>query len=94
MKAKLNQKQKLMAYILNKDDDCGNIAMEKIGIIFNTSQSTISNAIKDISHQLEVNNLQKELSDAKEILRQHGLVSTEPIIPLNNMITVNPEDIK
>lgn len=67
MKAKLTNKQKQMAYVLNKDDDFG-FSMKKISTLFDTSQSTISNAIKDINHQIEVNNLKQELAETKRIL--------------------------
>lgn len=67
MKAKLTNKQKQMAYILNKDEDFG-FSMKKIGNLFGISQPTVSNAIKDVKHQIEVNNLKQELAKVKRYL--------------------------
>lgn len=78
MKAKLTNKQKQMAYILNKDEDFG-FSMGKIGDLFGTSQSTISNAIKDINHQQEVNNLKQELAEAKRYLIEEKNIKPKPI---------------
>ncbi|MCI8775859.1 MAG: hypothetical protein HFK00_00500 [Oscillospiraceae bacterium] len=78
MKSKLTNKQKQMAYVLNKDDDFG-FSMEKIGILFGTSQSTISNAIKEINHQKEVNNLKQELADIKKYLIEEQKIKPKSI---------------
>lgn len=78
MKAKLTNKQKQMAYVLNKDDDFG-FSMGKIGELFGTSQSTISNAIKDINHQQEVNNLKQELAETKRYLIEEQKIKPKPI---------------
>lgn len=78
MKAKLTNKQKQMAYVLNKDEDFG-FSMQKIGNLFDTSQSTISNAIKDIKHQIEVNSLKLELAETKRYLIEVQKIEPKPI---------------
>lgn len=66
MKKKLNDKQKLVAYVLNKDPDMG-YSMSKIGSLMNVSQSTISNTIKDVSYAKKIHDLESELTEAKKL---------------------------
>ena len=71
MKKKLNDKQKLMAYVLNTDADLnanGRITQSKIGDLFEVSQPTVAQAIKDVRHKIEITNLQNELLEAKRAL--------------------------
>lgn len=73
MKKKLNDKQKLMAYVLSTDADLNankKITQSQIGDLFGVSQPTIANANKETSMKLENLRLQKELSIAKQELRQ------------------------
>ena len=68
MKSKMNQKQKLMAYVLSTDADLNsnkNINKKKIGELLNVSQSTIAHSIKETRLQLRIHELEKELSQAK-----------------------------
>ncbi|MFR8734596.1 MAG: hypothetical protein ACLVE5_13880 [Clostridium perfringens] len=66
MKAKLSGRKKLVAYLLNKDEEF-KCSMESIGNLFNVSQSTISNAIKEVEHQKQIYNLNEELRNAKQL---------------------------
>lgn len=71
MRKVLNDKQKLMAYVLNTDADLnanGRITQSKIGDLLKVSQSTVAQAIKDVRHKLEVNSLQNELFETKREL--------------------------
>jgi hypothetical protein len=65
MKKALNDKQKLMAYVLNKDPDLGNHSTKKIGDFFKVAQSTAYNAVKDVGIARQIQNLQKELEETK-----------------------------
>jgi DNA-binding Lrp family transcriptional regulator len=50
------RQKKLMAYVLNKDPEF-RVHMSKIGDILNVSQSTVSNAIKDVTYQKTIYDL-------------------------------------
>ena len=77
MKSKMNQKQKLMAYVLSTDADLNsnkNITQKKIGELFNVSQSTIAHSIKETRLQLRIHELDKELSQAKsDVIEMKGV---------------------
>lgn len=71
MQKKMNEKQKIMAYVLNTDADINanqRITQAKIGDLFGVSQSTVAQAMKDVRHKMEVNNLKNELFEAKRTL--------------------------
>ncbi|WP_244834459.1 hypothetical protein [Clostridium sp. BJN0001] len=79
MKSKLTDQHKLMAYILNKEM---NYSMTAIGVLMKVSQSTISNAIKEVDFRRTVSNLKAELAEAKSALVELGY--NEPtILPPN-----------
>ncbi|MFL0194831.1 hypothetical protein ACJDU8_04475 [Clostridium sp. WILCCON 0269] len=65
MKRKMTDKHKFMSYVLNNDEDL-NVSTTKIAEMFEVSQSTVSNAIKDVRYELKIKNLEKELSIAKK----------------------------
>lgn len=67
MRKKLTDKKKLMAYVLNKDEDFG-YTMENIGKMMGVSQSTISAAIKDVTLRKQIYDLQTELNATKALL--------------------------
>ena len=71
MKRKLTDKQKIMAYVLSTDADLNSskkITQEEIGSLFNVSQPTIAQAMKDVRHKMEIADLQNELLQAKRDL--------------------------
>lgn len=73
MKKKLNEKQKLMAYVLSTDADLNhnkNITQKEIGDIFGVSQPTVAQGIKEARYRVTINDLQQELSDVKNELLQ------------------------
>lgn len=73
MKKKLNEKQKLMAYVLSTDADLNSnrkITQSEIGALFGVNQSTISGSNKETALRLENNNLRKQLSEAKQELKK------------------------
>ena len=76
-KKRMNQKQKLIAYVLNTDADLNrnkNITQREIADILGFSQSTIAQNIKDTKYQIRINQLEKELSEIKgEIPQMKGI---------------------
>lgn len=80
MQAKMTDKHKLMAYLLNKDMG---YSMVKIGQLMGVAQSTISNAVKEVEFRRAISNLEAELNQAKMELQSLGYV--EPtILPYNS----------
>lgn len=69
MKSKLNDKQKIMAYVLNRDMNF-NYPMDRIASLMRVSQSTISNAIKEVEYLRQIQNLEMELQAAKAQIAQ------------------------
>lgn len=98
MKAKITDKIKIAAFLLNKEFG---YTMKDIGEMFGVSQSTISNSIKDISLRIELNSLNdqsNQLKSVKEELISKGYQLTEDMyvipefkkeIQTNNDITHN-----
>lgn len=70
--AKLTKKHKLMAYVLNKDEDFG-YSQQKIAQLMNVSQSTISNATKEMEYLREISDLKGEIQQTREYLEKQGI---------------------
>ena len=64
MKKKMSDKKKLMAYVLNKDEDFG-YSMDKISNLMDVAQSTVSNAVKEVTLKKKIYDLQNELNQVK-----------------------------
>lgn len=77
MRTKMNDKKKLMSYILSTDADLNrekNITQTEIASLFGVSQPTVAQAIKESRMRLEIGKLQRELSELKgEILEMDGI---------------------
>ena len=71
--AKMTKKHKMIAYLLNKDEDFG-YSQEKIATLMGVSQSTISNAVKEIEYLRRISNLEKALSQVRMELIQQGVL--------------------
>lgn len=82
--AKLSDKKKHAAYVLNQDPDF-RYTQKNIGILMNVSQSAISNAIKEIKYKSKIASLEQELEEAKQYLLEEGF---KPIT-----IDINPDKI-
>lgn len=67
MKKKMSDKKKLMAYVLNKDEDFS-YSMDKISQLMDVSQSTISTSIKEVTLKKKIYDLENELSEAKRLV--------------------------
>lgn len=82
MQAKLTDLEKRMAYVLNKDINFG-YSMSSIGKLMGVSQSTISNAIKQVDYLRQITNLEMELEEAKRqlniLLPTQNII--QPVIP-------------
>lgn len=74
--AKMTEKHKALAYVLNKEMGYTQTA---IATLMKVSQSTVANMIKEFQFQLQINNLQKELQEARMIIEQQGLIPVEPV---------------
>ena len=76
-KKRMNQKQKLIAYVLNTDADLNrnkNITQREIADILWYTQTTIAQNNKDTNNQITKNQFQKELSENKaEIPQMKGI---------------------
>lgn len=64
MRRALNDRQRLMAYLLNKDPDF-NYPTRKIAELFGVSQSTISNAVKEVQMARKIQDLEQQLAEVK-----------------------------
>jgi len=73
--AKMTDKHKLMAYVLNKEMG---YTQSAIATLMNVSQSTIANVCKEISFRITINNLEKELQEARFLIQQQGLTVENP----------------
>lgn len=67
MRSKLNDKQKMMAYILNRDEDM-RYSQRKIGDLMGVSSSTISNAVKEMEYRKTIQSLENELQETRAMM--------------------------
>lgn len=54
--AKMSERHKMIAYVLNKEFEC---RQSEIAQLMKVSQSTIANAIKEVSFRLTIQGLEK-----------------------------------
>ena len=73
--AKMSDKHKMMAYVLNKEMGYTQAAIAKL---MQVSQSTVANMCKEISFRITINNLENELHEARVLIQQQGLIANEP----------------
>jgi hypothetical protein len=78
MAPKLTPKHKTMAYILWYEFG---YSMADIGNLMRVSQSTISNAIKQVEYERRLHNLENELNSAKEELKSLGYTNKRNDFP-------------
>ena len=71
MSRKLDLRHAAVAYLLNKELGYN---QSEIGKLMKTSQGTISNMIKEFEYESKINNLQKELSEARQIIQDNHLL--------------------
>lgn len=81
-KAKMTPKRKLMAYVLNTDEEFQNTQQE-IATLLHVTQPTVSNAIKDARHMVELRNMQQELAEAKQQLVAAGIQQNKNVLDVN-----------
>lgn len=70
MQAKMTLKHKLMAYVLHHEF---NYTMTAISQLMQVSQSTISTSIKEVNYLITINNLEKELYEARCTIASYGI---------------------
>lgn len=78
MAPKLTPKHKTMAYILWYEFG---YSMADIGNLMRVSQSTISNAIKQVEYERRLHNLENELNSVKEELKSLGYTNKRNDFP-------------
>jgi predicted XRE-type DNA-binding protein len=83
MNRKLSDKKKCMAYVLNRDPDF-RYSQKKIAKMMDVSQSTISNAIDDVLHWMEIRDLTRQLGEARSLLANQGFLPEKPILYLED----------
>ena len=76
-KKRMNEKQKLIAYVLSTDEDLNsskNITQKEIADILGFSQPTIAQNIKETKYKIRINQLESKLSEIKrEILQMEDM---------------------
>ena len=75
--AKMSDRHKLMAYVLHKEFGYRQSAIAQL---MKVSQSTIANAVKEVSFRVTIESLQKELQETRALLEQQGLLPEKPIL--------------
>lgn len=80
VKKALSDKEKMMAYLFSKDPDVVKYSTKKIGEIFNVSQSTAWNAVKEVATARKIYDLETELSETKKQLLQYKENEEKPAL--------------
>ena len=75
--AKMSDRHKVMAYVLYKEFGYRQSAIAQL---MQVAQSTIANAVKEVSFRLTIQNLEKELQEARYQLEQQGLLQETPTL--------------
>ena len=75
--AKMSDRHKLMAYVLHKEFG---YRQSSIAQLMQVSQSTIANAVKEVSFRLTIQNLDRELQEATHLIEQQGLLPENPVL--------------
>lgn len=96
MNSKLSEKEKVTAYILNKELG---YSQGDIAILMATkqpdkkmSQPTIANAVKESGYKLQINKLQKQYLEAKQELYELGFRERPNLIEnASNIIEIDPD---
>lgn len=73
--AKMTDRHKMMAYVLHREFEYRQSAIAQL---MGVSQSTIANAVKEISFRLTIQNLEKELQEARRELERQGVFPESP----------------
>ncbi len=73
--AKMSDRHKMMAYVLYREFGYRQGA---IGQLMGVSQSTIANAVKEVSFRLTIQNLERELQEARRELERQGIFPEPP----------------
>lgn len=71
MSRKLSVKHSAVAYLLNREL---NYSQSEIATLMKVSQSTVSNMIKEFEYQNQIQNLQRELDEARQIIAANNLL--------------------
>lgn len=75
--AKMSDKHKMMAYVLNKEMG---YTQNAIATLMKVSQSTVANMCKEISFRVTINNLERDLQEARMLIQESGLLPEKPIL--------------
>lgn len=78
--AKMSERHKFMAYVLHKEFG---YRQSSIAQLMQVSQSTIANAVKEVSFRVTIQNLENELQEARFIIEQQGLLPENPVLYLD-----------
>lgn len=78
--SKMTDRHKVMAYVLNKEFGYRQSAIAQL---MQVAQSTIANAVKEVSFRLTTQNLEKELQEARYQLEQQGILPEKPTLYLD-----------
>lgn len=68
--AKMTEKHKMIAYVLNKEMG---YTQDAIATLMKISQSTVASMCKEVSLRIKINNLERELQEARYLLQQQDL---------------------
>ncbi len=83
---KLTERHQLACYVLANEFDR---SQTQIATLFDVRQSTVSNAIKEATYKIELNQLQQQLDEVRAELRQNLMLeSPAPLIPQGEIIDV------
>ena len=78
--SKMTDRHKVMAYVLNKEFGYRQSAIAQL---MQVAQSTIANAVKEVSFRLTIQDLEKELQEARYHLEQQGILPEKPTLYLD-----------
>lgn len=87
--AKMTEKHKVLAYVLNKEMG---YTQSAIGKLMGISQATVSNMCKEMIFKVRIQNLDQELQEARILIQQKGLSFSEPVYFVDERI--KQEDIE
>ena len=81
--AKMKDTHKFMAFLLYTHNDFG-YTQGEIARLMRVSQSTIAQSIKEITYRRTIENLERELDRAYQLIEQQGVLPINPVLYLED----------
>lgn len=78
--AKMTDRHKYLVYVLHREFG---YKQTDIANLMKISQSTVANAYKEVCFRITIQNLERELQEARDLISERGLIPESPVLYLD-----------